>query len=286
MRSRYETFPSATVHVLEFENGRRPGVAIHGLGGSAYNWAGLAPRLDLSIAALDLPGFGLSPPMRRPSIASFTDVALEFVARAGAPVTLLGNSMGGLIAMDVARRRPDLVDRLVLIAPATRPAGRWVPAEKLVPARLALQAIPGVGEGIIRAVQNRMTPEEQVAMTFRLLTKEPSRISAEQMALHVEVAKRRRALPWAIKTFRQSTTSTLATLARLGSIDRLAAGVTCPTLLVFGDCDPVVEPEWQRRLAGRNPQWRSIEMKDIGHVPMLESPVAVASIISDWISAT
>lgn len=285
MLSRFETLPSTSVHVLTQSGSGPPALAVHGLGGSAYNWAGVAPRLDLSLMAMDLPGFGLSPPLPRHTISAFTATAVEVLEKNALPAVLLGNSMGALVTASVAAARPDLVDRLILIAPAVRPYGNPIPSGRMVPARLLAQSVPVLGESLARLLQSRLTPEEQVAMTFRMITADPARISPEQIASHEEIARRRRRLPWAVTAFRESITSTLGVISRPGRYDAIMDSISCPTLLVFGELDPVVEPRWLRALAKRHPRWDSVEMPGLGHVPMLESPVAVAGIVNDWLKA-
>src|SRR3954447_18640057 len=103
---------------------------VHGLGGASTNWTDLAALLAVRFDgwAVDLPGFGGSAPRRRPRysirgrVRAVVDV-LEHVRDepgdgAGRPVHLVGNSLGGLVSVFVASRRPDLVASLTLISPA------------------------------------------------------------------------------------------------------------------------------------------------------------------------
>ena len=93
---------------------------IHGIGGAKINWMLLAPLLAqrFHVRALDLPGFGETPLAgRRAGLDAQRDLVSRCIDEVvGAPVVLVGHSMGGLIAMMVASRRPELVDRLVLFA--------------------------------------------------------------------------------------------------------------------------------------------------------------------------
>src|SRR5580704_3309439 len=98
---------------------------VHGLGGAHLNWMSVAPQLAAGhhVYALDLPGFGRSPLAgRRSTIAANVDLlsrAITHLSRG--PVVLMGNSMGGLLAIGVSARRPSLVDLLVLVDPAVPP---------------------------------------------------------------------------------------------------------------------------------------------------------------------
>jgi pimeloyl-ACP methyl ester carboxylesterase len=95
---------------------------LHGFGGSLHNWnewvAGLVG--DYRIIRIDLPGFGLSSPMRRKvQMDWIVDILKGFVDALGlAHFTLIGNSLGGWAAWEFTARYPEQVERLVLLAAA------------------------------------------------------------------------------------------------------------------------------------------------------------------------
>ncbi len=99
-------------------------LVLPGLGGGAYTLAPqvrLLRRLGYTTHVIDLPGFGLGPALRTDG-ARFDQLADLVAAAADALAVrralLLGHSLGGGVALYVALRRPDLVSRLALIAPA------------------------------------------------------------------------------------------------------------------------------------------------------------------------
>lgn len=117
------------VHYVDFggaANGPRL-VLVHGLGGSHLNWTLLAPLLAARarVVAIDLLGFGLSHPEGRPATVQANAKMLgRFVDEVlGSPAILVGNSMGALVSIMLASRRPDAVAGLVLIDPALPPTG-------------------------------------------------------------------------------------------------------------------------------------------------------------------
>jgi pimeloyl-ACP methyl ester carboxylesterase len=94
---------------------------IHGWSSSWYALSPLLPLLSrrYRCLAVDLPGYGASPPLpERATIPGYADL---LAGLAGAlddrPVVLIGHSMGGMIALTLALRYPETVERLVLLAP-------------------------------------------------------------------------------------------------------------------------------------------------------------------------
>jgi 3-oxoadipate enol-lactonase len=102
--------------------GGEPVVLIHGLGGGSANWAFLAPELARTrrVLVVDLPGHAGSEPLpAAPGLAPFADrVAAVAAAEGMLPAHVVGHSLGGLVALRLAARRPELVRSVVLAAAA------------------------------------------------------------------------------------------------------------------------------------------------------------------------
>jgi pimeloyl-ACP methyl ester carboxylesterase len=100
-------------------------VFVHGLFGQGKNWTtiakGLADRHRVTL--LDLPNHGHSPWTERVDYLDMAELLAGELAELGEPVTLVGHSMGGKVAMQLALRRPELLRALVVvdIAPAEYP---------------------------------------------------------------------------------------------------------------------------------------------------------------------
>ncbi|MBA3842174.1 MAG: alpha/beta hydrolase [Actinobacteria bacterium] len=123
-----------------------PLLLVHGYGGAAWNFSELVPFLgDRPLIVPDLPGHGGSAPLPAASIGAFADVLAAQILATGLaePVDVFGHSMGGVVALRLAERRPELVRRLVLAAAAgisssTRLAELTITAIGIVqPARIA-----------------------------------------------------------------------------------------------------------------------------------------------------
>lgn len=99
-----------------------PVVLLHGLGGAALNWIELLPSLleRHRVVVPDLPGHGRSgrlPP--RATMTTYAEAVAGLIEHEGAsPALLAGHSFGGLVALRLAQRRPQLVRGLLLAAPA------------------------------------------------------------------------------------------------------------------------------------------------------------------------
>ena len=95
---------------------------VHGLGGCAANWVDVAPLLARSLRVLvpELPGHGRSAQLAAvPNLAVFADRIGALAAREGmAPAAYVGHSLGAVVALRLALRRPEAVSALVLAAAA------------------------------------------------------------------------------------------------------------------------------------------------------------------------
>lgn len=259
---------------------------VHGLGGSAMNWASLAPLLTdrAHVHALDLAGHGATPrDGRRSTVWANAGLLTAFVEQVlGSPVVLVGNSMGGMICLLVAHRRPDLVAGLVLLDPAI--PGTVAPRlDPMVLAGFAVTAIPGLGSRAMSRRTRSLTPEQQVMQTLNLCTVDRHRVDPEVVRSMIDQAARRREDPDNEVAFLQASRSVVATVGRRRPLLRAMESVAAPVLLVQGVQDRLVDVSAARRAAQRHPSWTYVELDDCGHVPMLEHPATTASAITDWL---
>ncbi|HVM57240.1 MAG TPA: alpha/beta fold hydrolase [Gaiellaceae bacterium] len=97
-----------------------PVVLVHGLGGSAANWRALAPALasERRVIVPELPGHGGSAPLpATPTVDPFAEAVLAVLeAEDALPAPWVGHSLGGLVGLRAAIRRPDAVTGIVLAA--------------------------------------------------------------------------------------------------------------------------------------------------------------------------
>ena len=101
-------------------------VFVHGLFGQGKNWTTIARGLSdrHRVTLLDLPNHGHSPWTDRVDYLDMAELVATELEHLGEPVTLVGHSMGGKVAMQLALRRPELLRALVVVdvAPVSYPA--------------------------------------------------------------------------------------------------------------------------------------------------------------------
>jgi len=246
-------------------------VLVHGLGGAASNWCELVPLLapGFRLLVLDLPGHGGSSPLpSAPTLNPFADAVFRVAeSEELLPAAVVGHSLGGLVALRLALRRPQAVRALVLAAAAgissasriretlvtllvlTRPARLVAPHRRLI-ARLGWLRYPVLGYWEV---------SDPPALSPRAVEG-----FLAGPALHTDIADAGRAL--------------VAADPRLE-----LARVHCPTLVLWGARDHMVPLEdgfdYARRL--RAPL-RVIP--DCGHLLIGERPDACAEAITGFLT--
>jgi pimeloyl-ACP methyl ester carboxylesterase len=273
---------------------RERALYVHGLGGASTNWTDLAALLAVRFDgwAIDLPGFGRSqpPPRGRYSIRGHVQAVvdvLEHISRlpgdgAGRPVHLVGNSLGGLVSVLVASRRPDLVASLTLISPAM-PVYRVPTAFSRA---LLLLLVPGVPSLAARRIGG-ITPEQSVRAMVRMCFGEPARVPPERLEQAVQEMRERADQPWADRALTRSMRGLITSYLKVGAANawRAARAVKPPTLVVWGSRDRLVDPALAPRLADVVPDSRLLVVDGVGHVAMLEAPEPTARAVLGMVEA-
>src|SRR6266516_2243889 len=253
------------VHYADFGGTGPTLVLVHGVGGSRANGMAVAPALarDVRVLAVDLAGFGRTPLGERSADVHANRILLDrfLEAVAAGPAVLVGNSMGGLVAMMEAALAPERVAGLVLVAPA-QPRSAEARMDGRV-AALFLYALPVLGELALRWRARLLGPAGQVRSTLALCCADASRVAPEVVAAHVALARERlERMPWASRAFMEAARS----------------------LLAQGDRDRLVAPAASRRLADLRPDWSFELFADVGHVPQLEEPARFVGSVERWLA--
>lgn len=255
-------------------------VFVHGLGGSSLNWTDLMHELRPQVDgwAVDLGGFGYSPPPRDGDMtpAGHARGVVEFIeylessgrTDAPGPVHLFGNSMGGAVALQVAARRPDLVRSLTLISPA-------LPSLTITKGNVHLPviAVPGVGERLVPKFME-LDATARVRGSIDATYADPSRVTPERLAEAAQEVSERDRLPYASDAFLRSLRGLLRSYADLGPHRpwKLAQRVSCPTLVIYGRKDPLVDSRTAHRVTKHFRDAHVVVLPDSGHVSQMEHP--------------
>jgi len=267
--SNYFTLDNGEAVFLEEHVANSPGspncpltlVALHGLGGGGYFFAGIGRSLASRVRVFspDMPGSGFSRRGERPiSFDRFADIVVQLIERkTSGPVALMGHSMGTITALKVYARIPDRIgsmifvgglpaplpevqDRLRGLAALARSAGMAAVAATVVPvvfARRSLAVIP-----------------EKVAMFQRLVA-------------HSDV---------------EGYAETALALAQ-ASATNVIPRVRVPCLCVTGSEDRYAPPAAARAFADSIPVAANRELADCGHMPFFETPDAYNDIVQSFL---
>ena len=260
------------VNYVDFGSGEGPPVVfVHGLGGAWQNWLENIPRLaqERRVLALDLPGFGHSEmPLREISISGYAKTVEKLCDSLDlGEVVLVGNSMGGFVAAEVAIQFPQRVERLVLVSAAgitstnlyRRPVQTW--------GRVAA-AVATYGAANSRAVVARPGIRH---LSLAFVARHPSRLRPDLAWEQVNAA--------GTPGFRDA----LDALIDYDFRDRLGE-ISVPTLLVWGHEDMLVPVEDAHEFERLIPNSGKILMKDTGHVPMLERPTTFNNCLLEFLA--
>ncbi|MFE9019786.1 alpha/beta fold hydrolase [Streptomyces sp. NPDC007808] len=265
--------------------GLPPALFVHGLGGSSQNWSALMQQLegDVDGEAVDLPGFGDSPPPDDGdySITAHARAVIRCLdASDRGPVHLFGNSLGGAVATRVAAVRPDLVRTLTLVSPALpelRVQRTAVPT--------GLLAVPGV-TALFTRLTRQWTAEQRVRGVMQLCYGDPGRVTPEGFRHAVEEMERRLQLPyfWDAMTRSARGLVNAYTLGGQHALWRQAERVLAPTLLVYGGRDQLVGYRMCHKAARSFRDSRLVTLPEAGHVAMMEYPEMVARAFRDLVA--
>jgi pimeloyl-ACP methyl ester carboxylesterase len=249
-----------------------PVVMIHGVGGSRAAWAEtwsdtgrvLAEAGHLAIA-VDLPGYGDSPAITPYDLAGLAGAVADLIASlpGGLPsgrAVLVGHSLGGMVAQEVAARSPQCIAGLALVSTSSafgKPDGDWQQAflrSRFAPLDAGL-GMTGLAAQLVPAMVAPGTAAERIAAAQALMARVPE------------------------ATYRAALTALLA-------FDRRAAlaDIAVPTLVITGELDGASPPKVAEGMAARIPGARLTIVPGAGHLLNLEQPAALHAELRDLLA--
>ncbi|MGA8485808.1 MAG: alpha/beta hydrolase [Gaiella sp.] len=241
-----------------------PLLLIHGLGYARWGWEPVLPELaeQFDVILFDNRGIGESDAPPGPyTVAEMAADAVQVLDEAGvARAHVVGTSLGGMIAQELALAYPERVDRLVLAC--TTPGGQKAhPMPQVTVALMAEAATLQPAVALRRFVENALAPATVAA--------HPEIV--EQIMAH-RLATAQQPAAWAAQASAGAT---------FDAYDRLGA-LAAPTLVQHGDEDVVVDPRNADLLVELLPDAR-LERVPGGHLFFWEAPEQFVSSVSGFL---
>jgi pimeloyl-[acyl-carrier protein] methyl ester esterase len=259
----------SALHAEVTGRGRRDLVLLHGWGLNLRVWDGLAAALarGFRVIAIDLPGHGRSDwdgAMRTPAAQAWR--VHETLAPLTTRYSLLGWSLGGQFALDLAAALPAGIERVVLVAATPRflAAPGW------------RHGMPPVGLARL-AERLRTDPAGAVGEFLRLAVRGCAPRTAERVlatlerALGIQGAAQPEALAWGLERLAE------------GDLRPTLPQVRVPALVIAGEGDRVTRPGASRALAAALPRGRFRQLAHAGHAPFLSHPGEFASLLRGFL---
>ena len=254
-------------------------VLIHGMAGSSETWAPLLGTLgrSASVIAPDMPGHGASAKPRGDySLGALASGIRDLLIMLGIDrATIVGHSLGGGVAMQFAYQFPERCDRLVLVSSGG--LGREVSA--------LLRALSAPGADYVLAVGCSQRVRKAGIKAGGWLSKvgvRPTPALGEIWRSYSSLSD-----PETRNAFLHTLRSVIDVGGqRVSALDRLYLAAEVPTLIVWGDRDPLIPVSHGHDANGAMPGSRLEIFEGSGHFPHRDSPERFASLLMEFIATT
>lgn len=278
-RARYATVLGARTFYLEAgPAGAPPVLLLHGLGATNASMLPLLPPLaqHYRVIAPDTPGFGASDaPHWSYAMGEMATWLCEFQRAVNAPsAAMVGNSLGGRLAIEAALSNPATVPRMVLLcpSPAFRRLRQLVPLVRFLSPNLS--RVPMV------------MPQAVASRTLQFMLAQPDRLPHDWRAAAVDEfcrvmrdGEHRRAFFASLRHIYLEEA-----YGQHGFWDRLTR-LQVPSLFVWGEKDPLVPASFERHVVNAVPDARSVVLPNCGHVPQFELPERTNAMVAEFLAA-
>ena len=255
-------------------------VLVHGMAGSAATWDHVFPALAdrFAVLALDLPGHGASakPADGDYSLGSFASVVRDLMMTLGLERgTVVGQSLGGGVAMQFAYQFPSRCERLVLV-------GSGGLGRDVSPLLRAL-AFPGV-EFVYPVIFAPVLRDagRSVLGGLRRIGLRPSAYVDQLWQGYESLTE-----PETRAAFARTLRSVVdMTGQRVSAHDRLPLARDIPTLIVWGADDAIIPSTHAADAAATLPNSRVVIFEQVGHFPHCEDPDRFVRVLTDFIESS
>ena len=255
----------------EGEQDRLAIVFVHGLSGCWQNWLEQIPHFARThrVIALDLPGFGDSPPPPWPvTISRYGRLVLDFCSELDVrDAAVIGSSLGGFVAAETAIAEPGRFEKIALVS-AVGMSSIHLPARRLAVTARLLDALAPLW---LRLQTGGFRRPKARARSFEGVFRHPEQVRPE--------------LLWELLTGGargQRFVEALTSIAGYDIHDRLRE-VDVPALVLWGRQDQIVPAADAPEYAGLLPNSRLEIFDECGHLPMAERPERFNRVLADFL---
>jgi pimeloyl-ACP methyl ester carboxylesterase len=254
-------------------------VLLHGVAGSGQTWDSVLPWLGerFTVIAPDMLGHGSSSKPRGDySLGAYASAVRDLIAALGhESATVVGHSLGGGIAMQFAYQFPERLDRLVLVSSGG--LGREV--------ALLLRAVALPGAEYVLPVLAGARLSEAGEIVGRAIGKLGFRAGSDLDEIARGFASLKDA--GARRAFVHTVRSVIDVGGqRVDASDRLYLASEVPTLLVWGERDPIIPAHHGADAQDKMPGSRLEVIEGAGHFPHRDEPHRFVTLLSDFIAET
>jgi pimeloyl-ACP methyl ester carboxylesterase len=263
------------VHYQDSGDPSRPTlVLLHGFGDSFTTWEGWVRELkpQFRVITLDFPGHGLTraPEGSRLSGEYLADFVDAFAAQLKLPpFAVAGNSMGGGAAWQLAVRHKDRVNALILVDAAGFPNDK--PSAD-IPLAFKILRYP-IGRWLLSKIDNRPLIDQAL------------KADVYDKALITPVIVDRFAEFQRAPGHRIILMSVNMGGGQAATAQELLSTIRVPTLILWGERDPLIEPAAAKKFAAAIPDAKLITYPNVGHLPQLEIPQRSAQDVAAFLNA-
>jgi pimeloyl-ACP methyl ester carboxylesterase len=264
--------PGAEVNYVELGEGE-PILFVHGISGSWQNWLENLPHFARTnrVIAIDLPGFGSSPmPDWEIDMPAYGRLLHDFCDEVGIEgATVVGNSMGGFIAVEAVTSMPGRFERLVLVS-AAGILNTWNPRLR---ATVIAWSWNRFGPHFAHRGREIVSRPRLRELVFRPFVRYPQRLRQDLLLEQIEGGLERA----------DGFGDALQALIVHDIRERLGA-IAMPTMIVWGLSDQVIPVAAAISYHRRIPDSRLEIFERTGHVPQLERPLRFNALLDDFLA--
>ncbi len=251
---------------------------VHGIAGNALTWTAVQERLGVHFTTIapDLPGHGVSDkPAGDYSLGSLASALRDLLLALGYErATVLGHSLGGGIAMQFAYQFPERTERLVLVS-----SGGLGQDVNLI---LRAACLPGADLFLATVAGPLAAAGSRVASTLGRLGWRPAPDLQEVASGFSSLADTATRM-----AFLHTLRGVVGTAGqRVDATNRLYLAADVPTLLLWGENDPIIPVRHAAEAHERMPGSRLVTFAGAGHMPHLDEPMRFTDALLDFLEQT